>query len=255
LAALALAYKTLSKHPPADKTIYFVFQPSEEGFPSGAKFISQSFIPITKCRAGFAFHVAPSSQLGTITDVRMAAADYFEINVTAKASHIKNKNTHTGGDAILIAAEIVRELNGVQSMENIVNVGTIKGGETPNAIASQTVLTGDIRALNTRQLKSARDYVQKLVSRFPQAQLSLFTGYPVLANDPYLVSLVKQYIPISGVRSTFGTEDFSLYPVPSVFLHIGTGQKAELHSLAFEVPAELVFTIYNYWLSISRIRF
>ena len=56
-------------------------------------------------------------------------------------------------------------------------------------------------------------------------------------------------IDISGIKS-FGTEDFSLYLTPKIFLLIGTGGKVKLHSDDFDVSDRVVQEIFNNWIKL-----
>lgn len=250
VAALVMAYLTLMEKP-LNKTIYFLFQPSEESYPSGAKFIAESFPELLTCKAGFAFHVHPSKILGEIVDVAMAGADYFEIIIKTQATHIKNKYTDNNHDALRIAARLITLLNGHTDPHVIINIGTCTGGSVPNAIAGEVKLTGDIRARNDEAFEIGRKFLKETVAKEPDAVLSLFPGYPPLVNDPAVVAKVKNILPVKEKEVTFGTEDFSFYPIPKAFFHIGTGEKTELHNPHFSVPEKLTEIIFNHWLTLA----
>jgi hypothetical protein len=57
-------------------------------------------------------------------------------------------------------------------------------------------------------------------------------------------------ISLPGIVS-FGTEDFSLYPRPFVFLYIGTGTDISIHEQDFEVPVEVTEAILQNWIKIG----
>lgn len=191
-AALMGAYLSLKKEPPKDKTIYFVFQPSEESFPSGAKYITERFPEIFSCHQGFAFHAYPHLEKGEIVGIDHAAGDYIEIEVFGKNIHIRNKNNRNEkDDALIQASKLLLELNGSSFFDAIINIGTFEGGETPNSIAGYAKLTGDVRSRTNKSMIEAKEFVQSVVKKY-EAKLTYYTGFPTITNDKTLLDSVKK---------------------------------------------------------------
>ncbi|MEK9132633.1 MAG: M20/M25/M40 family metallo-hydrolase [Patescibacteria group bacterium] len=256
LAALMAAYLYLKNHPIKNFAIYFVFQPSEESYPSGAEFISKNFAELKKCQAAFAFHVAPNFTAGQLVETTLASGDYFEIKIQGHSVHIKDKNTEDAKDALITASELIQKINHQKSHRWIVNVGTIKGGEAPNKIAGQTILTGDIRALAEPNRRGAYQWLKTICAEIQKSEgakikLYYYKGYPVLKNDPKLLLKIKRIFKIKTNIKSFGTEDFSLYPIPKIFLHVGTGGKIKLHADNFSVSSAVVQKIFSYWVKLA----
>ena len=256
LTALMAAYLYLREHPIKNFAIYFVFQPSEESYPSGADFISKNFGEIKKCRAAFAFHVVPDFAAGELVGATLASGDYFEIKVRGRSVHIKDKNTAAARDALLTASGLIQKINSQKRSEWVINVGTIKGGEAPNKIAGAAMLAGDIRALTEAGRRGAYQWLRAICAKIKKAgdakvKLYYYKGYPVLKNDPKLFLKIKNIFKIKTEIKSFGTEDFSLYPVPKIFLHVGTGGKIKLHADNFSVSAAVTQKIFGYWVRMA----
>lgn len=260
MSALMGAYLNFKKEPPKGFCIYFVFQPAEEVYPSGADFISKNFPEINKCRAGFAFHVMPGIPEGEIRTSSFASGDYFEIEVTGRSVHIKDKNTGRGKDAILAGCDIARAINGNTDEEFITNVGVFQGGDLPNRIAETAILKGDARALSERGRKRARAFVESVckMAMAPgaggvvKADLKYYIGFPPLVGDKELTVRSGKFLEIKGENRSFGTEDFSIYKAPKVMFSMGTGSGAELHSNDFYAGDKAVIKIFESWIKIGE---
>ncbi|MBU1180143.1 M20/M25/M40 family metallo-hydrolase [Patescibacteria group bacterium] len=257
-AALMAAYLYFKENPIAGVKLYFIFQPSEEGYPSGAKFISDNAKDIKECRAGFAFHVFPGYEKGILINPVFASADFFEINIYGKPTHIKNKNADYKHDAILAASKVVAEINSKLEDNWIINIGTIKGGESANKIAGTVYLTGDIRALTGVSRLCGKRFLERTCFEIQEAnkgikiKLTYHRGYPILKNDQKLLKKVKKIFNIKADIRSFAAEDFSLYPAPKIFLLIGTGNNKELHTNEFEVDGDLIGFIFYNWIVLGK---
>lgn len=255
LAALMGAYLYLKKYPAPGFAVYFVFQPSEESFPSGADFISKKFRAINKCRAGFGFHVLPNFPLGKLAGPVFAAGDYFEIEVRGRSGHIKDKNSQRNADAILIASRLASKINARRKRAQVINVGLIKGGDAPNKIAGFAFLAGDVRTL---QGGPARAWLfglcRKSEKENPGSKINMhyYAGYPLFRNDKKIFEKVKKIFNIKKEIETFGTEDFSMYRPPKIFLLIGVGKSTGLHADNFYVKDGALIKIFEYWLKIIK---
>jgi len=258
LAALMGAYCYLKDNPLQNHAVYFVFQPSEENYPSGAEFITRNFAPLKKCKIGFAFHVCPEFQPGEIINPIFGSGDYFEIRINSSGGHVKDKNNLIKRDVILAAGRLIEEINSKKFNDFIVNIGTIKGGEAANKIASGAILTGDIRALTFLFRKNAYRWLEEICVKnqlknpLVKINLQYWRGYPILKNNRNLFKKIKPILNIEKSVKSFGTEDFSLYIVPKIFLLIGTGGKAKLHADNFKVSNKITKLLFYNWLKIGE---
>jgi len=259
----------LRLHP--DKSVFFLFQPAEETYPSGAAaFIAENPEVLKSIRYAFALHVRPLMNKGVIglrAGPVMARGDYFEIKVSGKMSHIKNP--FAGIDAIDAASLIIREFKTIQERhanELRLNVGVIEGGRQSNTIADRCILKGDIRLKNEsagKRVKSKMESVLRKVERKTKAtsELAYFPGYPVLSNSPLLVTqlrepLEKQFAVRTESLFSYGCEDFSFISshVPSLYAFVGTGDRTDIHEAGCTISdagtrsASLYFqTVLDWW--------
>jgi metal-dependent amidase/aminoacylase/carboxypeptidase family protein len=185
-------------------------------------------------------------------DPHFSAGDYFEIEVHGIPTHVKNKK-EAQADALMIASELTVMINTHRHSRWLVNVGMLQGGDAPNKIAGHAKLSGDIRALYERDRIIAERWLRSLVAKiqknYPKSRIVLqyHRGYPVLQNEKTVIKRAQDILPINHTHSTFGTEDFSLYPMQKLFLLIGTGNKNELHTDDFNISPKTLEKLITYW--------
>ena len=254
MAALMGAYLYFQKHPVEGVRILFLFQPSEESYPSGAVFLEDGFLKKLSVEFGFGFHVFPDSQMGALFNPIFANADYFRIRLFGQGTHIKNKNSAVC-DVVSEAGLLAAKINRKKLRLGIINVGVLKAGEVANRIGAEAFLEGDIRSLNGKAAKQLRNYLEKLIedirARGIGVEIYFNEGYPLLKNEKRLVRQLSQILPITSDISSFAAEDFSLYRAKTLFLLVGTGNLSELHETQFEVDQRVGGLIFEYWCQIA----
>lgn len=255
LAALMGAYWHFKRNPILGYKIYFVFQPAEETYPSGAAYLIDNCSFLKECSLGIAFHLFPYAKKGAIINPVFASASYFTIRLLGKGTHIKNKY-QTSLDMVIEAGKLAVKINRLKSMEGIINVGVLRAGEVSNRIAGEAVLSGDIRSLTSvsrDRLKSRLDHlVEEVEGKGIRVDYYFNTGYPLLQNRTQLIKRVDRILPISDSVSSFASEDFSLYPGSTLFLLVGTGSSLELHDTTFKVSKGTAEMLCDYWLKVGN---
>ncbi len=248
MAALMMAYhfaKTLAPQlTAADKSLYFLFQPAEETFPSGGNaFVHECPDIINSILGAYALHVRPLMKLGTIglqPGPLWARGDYMEIEVKGKMVHIKNNET--GIDALFAASLIIQGVRALQlkTPSIRIGVGVMEGGRQPNAVADYALLKGDVRLKKDSQQARIKQSLNALCKRIEkqthaQVKLTYYAGCPSVHNSSKFVSdLTKGFSDTPVVNSglfSYGCEDFSYISerIPSVMALIGTGDTSDLH--------------------------
>lgn len=251
----------------ANKSIYFLFQPSEENYPSGAKaFIETTPELLSTIRYAFATHVRPLLPLGTIGLVPgplWARGDYIEIEIEGKMVHVKD--APKGKDALEAAAHIILSVKALQKeYADIlrINIGVVQGGFQANTIADKAILKGDIRMKeNTlqKEIKKKLDDETKKIGHLVGVKIRLhyFDGYPVVKNDSQLTQKVHRYLKkqtdwrilSNDSLFSFGCEDFCFIAekIPSVMALIGTGDKYDIHEAKCAISDNGTIVLYDYF--------
>ena len=238
--------KELSKQ---NKSIYFLFQPAEETFPSGGEaFVNECPGILKEIKSAYAIHVRPHMKLGVIglqPGPLWAQGDYMEIEVQGKMVHIKNNLDSI--DAIYASSLIVEGIKKIQKIYKSIRIGIgmISGGRQTNTVADYVILKGDIRLPNTHIRMIIKEKIKKLIKLTEQKTkatitLHYFYGTPPVINNPHTTNQIVRYLQTrsdlsfklqtSGLFS-YGCEDFAYISekVPSTIALIGTGGTYDLH--------------------------
>lgn len=255
MAALMAAYLYFKTYPVDGFQIYFVFQPAEENYPSGATFINENFPKVSEASLGIAFHVFPDAGEGKLIDPVIASADYFKITLTGKGTHIKNKY-QIKDDVLTIGSQLAVKINKIRSKSGLINIGVFRSGKVANRISGESILEGDIRSLNEETRLSLKNKLDQLVDSTKKdgVEIEYFfnRGYELLKNTKQIVKRVNRFMPVKSSLVSYASEDFSLYKSNKLFLLVGTGSQIELHESDFEVSVKVAKKIFDYWILVGN---
>ncbi|MFC4314396.1 amidohydrolase [Steroidobacter flavus] len=250
-------------------TVKFIFQPAEEGPPTGerggaALMVEEGVLgaPVQPS-AIFGIHVWPGEP-GTISyrpRGQMAAADSLTIVVKGVQTH--GAQPWHGVDPVIVSAQIMtalqvipsRQLN-ITSAPAVVTIGSIHGGVRGNIVPDQVEMKGTIRTFEPEMREDFLKRIRRTAEMVAQssgatAEVTVEPYAPVTYNDP---QLTNQLLPslrraagddkVRDMLPVMGSEDFSHYTrvVPGLYVFLGinkegvpTGQAAENHSPQFYV--------------------
>lgn len=270
MAALIGAYlyaKSIEKKiDNANKSIFFLFQPAEESFPSGAQaFVNECDNIVKKIKQAFTIHVFPKLKLGEIglqPGVIWARGDYMEIRIKGKMVHIKDNLD--GIDALYAASLLIQKIKSIQKNHPSLRmgIGVIEGGRQANTVADFALLKGDIRLKSESQQPLIKSLLKRICSEVEkktgaQIELSYYDGYPTVNNDPFLTKKVindfkkqnTEYALLNKGLFSYGCEDFAYISsiVPSVTAFIGTGDKYDLHEENCTISDKGTLVAYTYF--------
>lgn len=261
--------------------VKFIFQPSEERNPGGAKvMIEEGVLKDPDVDVIFGQHVTndlPVGKFGFRSGPLMASADEIYITVVGKGGH--GARPHNAVDPVVIASEIVLALQTTISRlrnpfePSVLTIGAIHGGAVPNVIPDEVKLAGTFRAMNERWRKQALNIIKKMCKDIAEANgakcfIEISRGYPVLRNsesESILASECSRELfgdeSTTTIEPVMAAEDFSFYleKVPGSFWWIGAGNKKNgciepLHSSKFKLDekalqygsALLAYVAYRY---------
>jgi amidohydrolase len=230
-------------------TVKFIFQPAEEGAPSGEEggaslMIKEGVLENPKVDVIFGLHIQSFLPLGKIKyrpGGMMAAVDWFTIKVNGKQAH--GAYPWRGVDPIVVSAQIINSLQTLVSRQAeliknaaVVTVGTINGGIRKNIIPEETEMTGTIRTLDTAMQNKIHEGLIRIATKTAEgsgatAEVNIEKATPVLNNNP---ALTEKMLPslqravgekenLIFMDADLGGEDFADYAqkVPALFFYIG----------------------------------
>lgn len=249
-------------------TVVVAFQPAEEipfGQASGAEAIlAEPAVRSLNYSAVLGLHCWPQLDAGSVGvegRVAMAAKDAFEITVSGASAHAATPAA--GRDAILAASTLVAALHGIVARRRdpheqvAFNIGTITGGSSQSALATEVKMTGTIRTHEPDVRARMREALGSAVEgtgiqyRTPVA-LRWANEMPAVINDARLVSLVREVGPelaeiVDLDPGPLTTDDFALYSelAPTLYLKLGVARPGSqrwpsLHSSTFDVDESCI---------------
>ncbi|WP_298598805.1 M20 family metallopeptidase [uncultured Sphingorhabdus sp.] len=201
-------------------TVYFMFQPGEEGH-HGARFMLDDGLLDPLPDAAFALHIMPNAPRGIFTGRAgplLASSDVLSIKITGKGGHASMP--HDAVDPIPVACEIV---SAIQTMVTrkvsvfdpaVITIAKIKAGTTNNTIPKPASLLGTIRTLSPRRRAMVAEELHRLAPGIAaahgcEAQLHIEQGFPVTLCDDRAVRFGQEV-----VEATFGTESWKTLDAP-----------------------------------------
>ncbi len=251
-ANLLGAAKLLKEHEAElEGMVKLMFQPAEETMDGGKMMVEAGVCDGVDAAMGMHVFTCLPMPLGTVLMTgrksKMAAVDWFTINITGKGCHGASPNT--GIDPLNVMAHIHTALQTINSREmdpadNIVlTIGQMHGGHTSNVIPNEAYMTGTIRTMKNETRAMVKERMNAIVSGIAttfgaEASVEYGSGCPVLYHNTDVYNQVKETLKtLEGVTivdfddmgqgfMAMGSEDFSYVAneVPSVFLGLAAGK-------------------------------
>jgi amidohydrolase len=223
--------------------VVFLFQPSEERIPGGAKLMIEEGA-LEGVDAIFGLHLwqlLATGVVGVVKGAMMAQPDKFTIRIRGKGGH--GSMPHQTVDPILVASHMVVNIQSIASRNVdplkpvVVSFGTIEGGTIYNIIPEEVILTGTVRSFDTEVQELSENRLMEITDATcaafgATADFQYEKGYPPLVNDESMVDFVAQTAgdlfgetKVQEIDPVMGGEDFAyfLQKVQGAFLFFGMG--------------------------------
>lgn len=248
-------------------TVKFIFQPSEEKIPGGAKpMLDEGAFENPKPTAVFGQHCIPQvpvGKLGFYPGAMMASSDELYFTIRGVGGH--GSAPHRARDPIVAAVQLVSALQTIVSRNMppreavVVSICAINGGSATNIIPNEVSLMGTLRAMNDALRQEAWKRLEEITFHVAkamgvEAELEIRKGYPVLVNDPDMTAFAmrsaEEYLGAENVivpEPIMGAEDFAyfLQECKGTFWQLGVGNEAKgvahnIHSTKFDLDEEAI---------------
>ncbi|WP_027158948.1 M20 aminoacylase family protein [Methylobacter luteus] len=277
-AMLLGAASYLARHRDFDGTVYFIFQPAEEGRAGAKQMILDGLFEKFPADCVFGLHNFPDIPLGHFavkSGPMMASFDCFEIILTGQATHAAMP--HLGNDAIVAAAQLITALQTIVSRtvdpaeQAVVSITQIHAGQTWNALPESVVLRGTFRCFSDSAQKTIADKISQLTHALCQgfnvtAEIKLNPenpGYPITFNTEEETRMaLNAAIAIVGEdcinrqpTPSMGSEDFAfmLQEKPGCYLWLGNGSSENgclLHNPHYDFNDAILPIGAAYWVKL-----
>jgi amidohydrolase len=276
-AMLLAAAEYLAATRDFDGTVYFIFQPAEEGEGGARVMIEQGLFERCPMQAVFGMHNwpgLPAGQFAIMAGPVMASTDQFDIVVKGHGAHAAMP--HQGADPILAGAALVQALQSVVSRSldpldaAVLSITRFHAGDTYNVIPGQAALAGTVRAFRPEVQDQAEAAMERICNGIAAAHgvqigLEYRRGYPATINDATQAetcrAVASRLVGAANVRGdsrpSMGGEDFSymLQAVPGCYVWLGSGVGeggSMLHNPHYDFNDEVLPVGASYWARLAE---
>lgn len=277
-AMLLGAASYLAKHRNFNGTVYFIFQPAEEGRAGARQMMDDGLFEKFPADCVFGMHnfpAIPPGHFAAKSGAMMASFDCFEIIITGQATHAAMP--HLGNDAIVASAQLITALQTIVSRTlnpadpAVVSITQIHAGNTWNALPESVVLRGTFRCFS----RSVQEAIAAKITRLVNATCEGFEvsaaikfnpenpGYPVTFNTEAETELaLLAAVAVAGEDGVdrqpapcMGSEDFAfmLQEKPGCYVWIGNGSSADgclLHNPHYDFNDQILPVGTSYWVKL-----
>ncbi|MDC0457264.1 M20 family metallopeptidase [Alphaproteobacteria bacterium] len=271
-AMLLGAAKILSLNKDFDGTVYFIFQPAEEGGGGGLAMIEDGLFEQFPMDSVWGMHNWPGMDEGSVAVHKgsvMAAADRFEVTVNGNGGHAAMPQATN--DPVLATTAIIQALQQIVSRKQnpldavVVSVTQINAGSGFNIIPQVTDFIGTIRTINpdtrVNVHKQFKDICEATALAYGcTADVSVIKGYPVTVNDidssEKAIQVTSSIFGSSSIKTnmapSMGAEDFAymLEKIPGAYIWLGAGEGKSgcmLHNTKYDFNDNILPLGITYW--------
>ncbi|MGR9116547.1 MAG: M20 aminoacylase family protein [Gammaproteobacteria bacterium] len=275
------AAKHLAQHRHFDGTVYFIFQPAEEGRAGAKRMIDDGLFQLFPAEYVFGmhnFHDIPTGHFAVKPGPMLAAFDCFEITLTGQATHAAMP--HLGSDVIVAAAQLINALQTIVSRNidpadaAVLSITQIHGGHTWNALPESVVLRGTFRCFKPEVQQLLAEKIKRTLKAVCDTHNATGhvefnpenPGYPVtLNNEEATDRALEAAIAVAGYEHvdtaptpSMGSEDFAfmLQEKPGCYLWIGNGPSQGsclLHNPHYDFNDDILPIGAAYWIKLVEL--
>lgn len=226
------------------KKVLLVFQPAEETA-QGAKLVLESGL-LEDANEIFGLHIFSGIEAGKISleaGPRMAATDWFSIDIRGKSGHAGKPHLCT--DASVIAAATVMNLQTIVSRNTdpldsaVVTVGKMTSGTARNVISGSARIEGTVRTFSEETEKMVKKRVIEIaMGTAGQLGGEAAVDYPPSSHPPLVNGKSTVERAMRGAGKVFSGDDFVHVPpmmlgedysnylktIPGAFAFVGGGK-------------------------------
>ena len=271
-ALLLGAARALAETRAFDGTVYFIFQPAEEGGAGGEKMVEEGLFDRFPMEEVYGLHNEPGLDVGKFAiraGPQMAAADEFQIRIRSRGGHAAMP--HETVDPVVVAAHVILALQALVSRETsaldsaVLTVAQLEGSNASNIIPDVVFLGGTVRTLTAETRDRMEHRIRELVdgvavSLGAGADVAYQRGYPPTVNHAdqtaFAARVASTLVGAENVdpdcRPIMAAEDFAymLEQRPGAYIQLGNGDSAACHMPDYDFADEAIPHGVGYWVAL-----
>ncbi|WEM44905.1 M20 family metallopeptidase (plasmid) [Photobacterium sp. DA100] len=260
-AILLAAAWYLSQQRNFSGTVYFIFQPAEEGLAGAKVMVEEGLFERFPCDRVYGLHNMPGIPQGKIwfrEGPLLASSDRFVIEITGRGGHAAMPHMATDPTIVLsniiMAAQTIISRNTSPLDAAVISFTDVHAGSgTHNVIPDHASLKGCLRAFDEHVRRESIERLGRLVGQVAasygaSAEFIVKPGsYPATVNDKGAVAVAKSAADaVVGCDSVdakclplSGSEDFSfmLQQVPGCYVLVGNGSEGSRGGISVHNPS------------------
>jgi amidohydrolase len=242
-----------------DGTVYFIFQPAEEGIGGALAMLEDRLFERFPCDSVFGMHNNPGLPVGKFAirpGAMMAGGGFFDIDIMGRGSH--GARPEESVDPVLVASHIVTSLQAIVS-RNITPIATavvsctaIHSGDAYNVIPQTASIKGTVRTFSHDIMAQIENAMRRTAENTAQAfgataTLNFAVKFAPLVNDEkettFMADRAAELVGEADVERNRGpimaSEDFSymLEKCRGAYINIGNGGPGTPTSVPVHNPA------------------
>ena len=277
VAMLLGAAKILSKEKKFSGTVYFIFQPAEEGGGGGLKMINDGLFDNFPMESVWGLHNWPGLDVGEIAVHKgpvMASFDQFRVLINGVGGHAASP--HHASDPIIATSGMIQSLQQIVSRKQnpldpvVVSITKIESGTAFNIIPQDASFIGTIRTLSSKTRSLVKEQFIDICNLAANAygctaKVEINEGYPVTINtsaeSDIAIEVAKKVVKTKGVKDnlppSMGAEDFAymLEKKPGAYIWLGAGKGKSgcmLHNSKYDFNDEIIPLGISYWYNLVQ---
>ncbi len=251
-------------------TVYFCFQPSEEGGAGAKAMLDDGLLERFPAEAVYGLHNWPGLPVGEMAITEgpvLAAADEFRITLTGRGGHAAEP--HRARDPLLAGAHLVAELQSIVARRvdprqpAVVSVSEFVAGHSHNVIPQTARLRGTTRCYDEGVGRLIHEEIRRLAEGVAaghgcRAEIERMPDpYPPTINDAararfahgVMAEVVGEGAATFGHEPSMAGEDFAFLANerPGAFGLLGNGPSASLHHPEYDFDDAALPIGVAYW--------
>jgi hippurate hydrolase len=228
-----------------DGTVYFIFQPAEEGIGGALAMLEDKLFERFPCDSVFGMHNTPGLDVGKFAirpGAMMAGGAFFDIDITGRGSH--GARPEESVDPVLVASHIVTALQAIVSRNitptatAVVSCTAIHAGDAYNVIPQTANIRGTVRTFSHDVMAQVEQAMKRTAANAAAAfgataDVSFDVKFAPLVNDEseaaFMADRAAELVGEARVERNRGvimaSEDFAymLEKCKGAYINIGNG--------------------------------
>lgn len=278
-AMLLGAAKHLAANPNFDGTVYFIFQPAEEGLGGAIAMIEDGLFERFPMDEVYGMHNFPGIPLGNFAikaGPMMAAFSKFDITITGVGGHAAIPQQCI--DPVVIASSLIQNIQTIVSRNlnplktAVISVTKVHGGDAYNVIPNEVTLSGGIRYFDKEIGATINQRLYELaeglgVANNVNIEVSIDETFTALVNDAvatdYAVQAANAIAGVAQVEPQMepicGSEDFAfmLEQKTGAYIFLGNGDGeggCMIHHPKYDFNDQAAVYGIGYWVELVKQR-